>query len=65
MYKRETEKLKELSSNVLNQVQDYKKVKLDNSDQSNGDESENKATAITKAIQNMDFGNASNTTINF
>ena len=31
MYKRETEKLKELSSNVLNQVQDHKKVKLDNS----------------------------------
>ena len=29
MYKSKTEDMKELSSNVLNQVQNYKKVKLD------------------------------------
>ena len=66
MYKRETEKLKELSSNVLNQVQDHKKVKLDNSsDHSVGDGSENKPSASSKVIPSMDFGNASNITINF
>ena len=65
MYKRNTEKLKELPSDVLNQVQDHKKVKLDNSNQTNGDESENKATANSKAIPTMDFGSASNITINF
>ena len=66
MYKRETEKLKELSSNVLNQVQDHKKVKLDDSsNQSIGDGSENKPSAVSEVIPNMDFGNASNMTINF
>ena len=66
MYKRETEKLKELSSNVLNQVQDHKKVKLDNSiDHSVGDGSENKPSASSKVIPSVDFGNASNITINF
>ena len=58
-------KLKELSSNVLNQVQDHKKVKLDNSsDHSVGDGSENKPSASSKVIPSMDFGNASKITIN-
>ena len=38
IYRRETEKLKEVSSNVLNQVQHNKKVKLDDiGDQSIGE----------------------------
>ena len=66
MYKREIEKLKELSFNVLNQIQNTKKMKFDdNSDQSIGDGGENKPYAISKAFPNMDFGNASNITINF
>ena len=51
MYKRETGKLKELSFNVLNQMQDHKKVNLDNSNQSNGDESENRLLQIAKPFQ--------------
>ena len=51
MYKRETLKLKELSSDIINQVQDHKKVKLDNSsDHSVCDGSENKPSAIFKNI---------------
>lgn len=77
-YKRETEKLKMLSSNVFNQGEDYKKrdqvvdqkkVKLD--DCSNGigeNHKNNPASSITKTIpqiSQMDFGSVSNTTINF
>ena len=72
-YKRQTEKFKMLSSNVLNQVEDkkanqfedQKKIKLDGCSNSNGEDHENKPSPIAKAIPNMDFGNASNITINF
>jgi len=45
VYKRATEKLKELSSNVLNQMQVNKKAKLENNDQSIGNENKLAAAA--------------------
>lgn len=64
-YKRETEKLKMLSSNVLNQVEGHKKAKLDTCGNSDGEDRENRPSSSTKPIPHMDFGNASNITINF
>ena len=52
MYKRQTEKLKELSSNVLKQVQDTKKMKLDDiGDQSISDGCEKNPTQFLKSFQ--------------
>ena len=49
--------MKELSSNLLNQVKDNEKVKFDDiGNWSIGDSSENKPYTITKAIPNTDFG---------